>query len=305
MKIRSRRRYETSARHQSLDKTLRLEETGFDLRDVPASRTHTTGEHNADPAGLTHAHEPAGVLRIELARHAEPQRGLSQVVLRDVCEEHAPQLEKRRASRPEGPVTGRGVEQPRQHTGSQKAAFGAKGVLQPDGPVIQAEVIRPALGAERVGNSLREPEIREQTPEHTRLSLRYSKRPGLGNGRQPLWHSVEPDEPSDLLDEVCLPAEIPPEGGNGSPQPSVLPLDLATQGLQTSGRVIHLNGHAEQELGPAEPQRYTPGLDGLGVVAEGIIGGRSTRILREQGTHTVHRVRHHVRIEATLEAAGG
>src|SRR5215218_8072871 len=197
----------------------------------PASRAHGAGEHDADPADLTHAHEPAGVLRIELARHAEPQRGLSQVVLRDVCEEHAPQLEKRRASRPEGPVTGRGVEQPRQHTGSQKAAFGAKGVLQPDGPVIQAEVIRPALGAERVGNSLRESEIREQTPEHTRLSLRHSKRPGLGNGGQPLWHSVEPDEPSDLLDEICLAAKIPPEGGNGSPQPSVLPLDLAPQGL--------------------------------------------------------------------------
>src|SRR5918995_6777702 len=129
MQIRSCRWLETSARHQSLDKTLRLEETGFDLRDVPASRTHTTGEHDADPAGLTHAHEPAGVLRTCLARHAEPQRGLSQAFLRDVCEEHAPQLEQRPTSRPESPVTGRGVEQTRQHTGSQKAALGAKGIL--------------------------------------------------------------------------------------------------------------------------------------------------------------------------------
>src|SRR5215208_2397799 len=111
MQIRSPRGYETSPRHQPLDKTLHLEETGFDLRDVPASRAHGAGEHDPDPAGLTHTHESAGVLRIELARHAEPQRGLSEVVLRDVCEEHAPQLEQRPASRPEGPVTGRGVEQ--------------------------------------------------------------------------------------------------------------------------------------------------------------------------------------------------
>src|SRR5215216_4221835 len=182
MQIRSRRAYETSARHQPLDKTLRLEETGFDLGDVPACSTHGAGEHNAYPACLTHAHEPACVLHIELARHAEPQRGLSEFVLRNVCKEHAPHLEQRPASRPEGPVTGRGVEQARQHTGSQKAALGAKGILQPDGPVIQAEVIRPALGAERVGDGLRESKISEQTPEHARLLLPRRKRPGLRNG---------------------------------------------------------------------------------------------------------------------------
>src|ERR671911_341049 len=93
MEIRSCPWPETSARHQPLDQTLRLEETGFDLRDVPASRAHGAGEHYADPAGLTHAHEPASVVRTCLARHAEPQRGLSQVVLQDVCEEHAPELE--------------------------------------------------------------------------------------------------------------------------------------------------------------------------------------------------------------------
>src|SRR5215204_4424468 len=181
----------------------------------------------------------------------------------------------------------------------------SEAITYPFGPVIQAEVIRPALGAERVGDSLRESKVSEQPPEHARLSLRLGKRPGLRNGRQPLWHSVEPDEPADLLDEVCLAAEIPPEGGNGSPQSSVLSLDLAPQGLQTSGRLIHLHGHAEQELGPAEPQRYTPGLHGLGVVAQGVIGGRSTRSLREQGTHPVHRVRHRVRVETAFEAAGG
>jgi hypothetical protein len=114
---------------QPLDQALRLEEAGFDLRDIPAGRAHGAGEHDADPAGLTHAHEPAGVLHIELARHAEPQRGLSHVVQGDVCEEHAPQLEQRPASRPEGPVAGRGVEQPRKHAGSQVGALGAKGVL--------------------------------------------------------------------------------------------------------------------------------------------------------------------------------
>jgi hypothetical protein len=75
----------------------------------------------------------------------------------------------------------------------------------------------------------------------------------LRNGGQPLWHPVEPDEPSDLLDEVGLAAEIPPEGGNGSPQPSVFPLDLAPQRLQTFSRLIRLHGHAKQEFGPAEP----------------------------------------------------
>src|SRR5215218_92161 len=229
----------------------------------------------------------------------------SSPVMRNGCKEHAPHLEQRPASRPEGHVTGRSVEQARQHTGSQKAALGAKGILQPDGPVIQAEVIRPALGAERVGDGLRESKISEQTPEHARLLLPRRKRPGLRNGGQRLWHSVEPDEPSDLLDEVCLAAEIPPEGGNGGPQSSVLPLDHAPQGFQTSGRLIHLYGHAEQELGPAEPQRNTPGLHGLGVVAEGIIGDPSAKSLREQGTYPVHRVRHQVRVEAAFEAAGG
>src|SRR5215211_3441178 len=112
MQVGSRLWYEASIGYQPLGQSFGFEETGPQLGHVPARRADGTGEHDPDPVYLPHTHQSAGVLPTELPRHAEPQRGLPQFVLRNILEKDVSYLDQRPAPRTESPVAGRRIEQP-------------------------------------------------------------------------------------------------------------------------------------------------------------------------------------------------
>src|SRR4028119_148893 len=140
-----------------------------------------------------------------------------------------------------------------------------------------------------------------QTPQ---LLLRRRETAGKRNARQPLRHVLEADETAYLLDQVGLAPEISAKGRYLRQQTSVLALDSAPQQLKPLSGFASFHRHAEQQLRPREPERHPPGCDGLGVVAKGIRGGTSVRVLSKETEYTVHRVGDHLRVQAPLEAPG-
>src|SRR5215210_1361182 len=126
----------------------------------------------------------------ELTSHAKTPRGIFEVSRQRVGEESFAQLEQPDTLRAERLVAGRGVEHPWKHAHPKFAALGAQGVLQLDGRLVETEILRPALGAERVGDGLGEADIREQPSEQARRVLLLCEPPWLGYGRQRLRHPV-------------------------------------------------------------------------------------------------------------------